>query len=912
MAGTEKTPYAGAMSEPPSDSAIADALARARGYSPYLRRLIERHEDTVALLEQGRFAEARAVHIDPTLPAAMALRHAKGRLALALGLLDLAGLIALEDLTQALTGFADAALDHALAAAMAELAPDQPARGFVIIALGKQGSGELNYSSDLDPIFLFDPATLPRRGDEDPAETAARIGRRVIEIMQRIDADGYVFRMDMRLRPHPEVTPLALPVGAAIAYYESSAEGWERAAFIRARACAGDIALGESFLAAIQPFVWRRGLDFGVRDVINGIIGRIRDHYAEGQEFGPGFDLKRGQGGIRECEFFAQIHQLIHGGRDPALRIGATVPVLAALAGKGWISRADARALTEAYRLFRTIEHRLQMVSDQQTHSLPQDTKALDNVAHLHGAKSGAALLRSLAPHVATVARIFATLLPAAAERAPEGAALDGWLAAKGLKGSKHLRADVARRIGTWRSGRYRALRSGAAREALEAMLPQLVEAFATAPDPLRVANRFDQILEALPSALNLFTLLAAQPQLLALLVSVLAHSPRLADDLARRATLIDGLIDASALAPLPPLAALAARMACDGDASLEEQLDRVRHVTSELRFALGVQIVTAARDPVAVAGDYARLAEAAIDVVTEAVAADFVGVHGRVPGCELVILALGRFGGGEMTHASDLDLIFLFTGPYLGTSDGAKPLGTMHYFNRLTQRIIAGLSVPTAAGPLYEVDARLRPSGGDGELCVSLDGFADYQQRAAWNWEHIALTRARVIHASAPARAATEAVLTAVMRQPRDLGKLAADAREMRATIAKERPAQGWLDVKLAPGGMTDIEFAVSLATLQAGKVAVPQVVKAISRLGLAPALADAYALMTRVLLVCRLVAPDGAMPPPATRQLVAQACGCASWAVLQRRIEAAYVAGQQAFGAKSSRANTTIRNSN
>jgi glutamate-ammonia-ligase adenylyltransferase len=375
---------------------VNSAIERARAHSPFLRLQLESRSDLAAVLATGDIQEAIKFAGKSGADAAdvgASLRRERGALALALGIGDLAGLLTLEQVVETLSDLADRALERALAAAIAARTPDAEPNGFAIVALGKHGSRELNYSSDVDLLFLFDPKTLPLKPREDAGQAAVRIGQRVIETLQKRDADGYVFRVDLRLRPSPEVTPIALPVDAAIGYYESSALPWERAAFIRARVVAGDKALGRYFLDAIHPFVWRGSLDFGAMGELQSITRRIRDHYASGQTFGPGFDVKRGRGGIREIEFFAQIHQLIHGGREPALRAPATLDTLAALAGDKRIEASEAAALSDAYRLFRTIEHRLQMVEDKQTHSLPDDAEALDNVARLHGLATGGELL---------------------------------------------------------------------------------------------------------------------------------------------------------------------------------------------------------------------------------------------------------------------------------------------------------------------------------------------------------------------------------------------------------------------------------------------------------------------------------------------------------------------------------------
>ena len=864
-------------------SALNGALARAEAHSPYLRKLIARHSDLTDLLGMGDMAGALAAAriIDADRPVPTALRIAKSRLALALAIGDLAEVLTLEAVVGELSAFADLSLDHAIREAIETLVPGAEPQGFAAIALGKHGSQELNYSSDIDPILLFDPETLPRRQRDEPAEAAVRIATRMMQTMQARDGDGYVFRVDLRLRPNPEVTPIALPVEAAISYYESSALAWERAAFIRARACSGDITLGQGFLDVIRPFIWRRGLDFGAIKEIRGMSRRIRDHYAGGQAFGPGYDLKRGRGGIRECEFFAQIHQLIHGGRDPALRVPATVDALHALAQAGHLKSEEAKTLIDAYRLYRTVEHRLQMVDDQQTHALPKQAEALDNVARLHGLASGQELLALLAPHVDSVGHLYDALDSDRPDALPQDAeALEAMLASAGFDDP----LAVTQRISGWRSGQARCLRSAAAQDALEAVLPRLVLALGRSADPLSAINRLDGLIDRLPSAINLFRLLDARPQLLRVLTDILCTAPTLAADLSRRASLLDGLIDATAFDVLPDVATLATRLRVeDKRASLEERLDRVRQLVGELRFALGVQIVVGASDPISVAGGYARVAEAAIRVVSEAVTTEFEAAHGKVPGSELIILALGRMGGGELTHASDLDLVYLFSGDFSTESNGAKPLGATQYFNRLAQRVTAGLSVATAAGALYEVDTRLRPSGAQGPLVVSLESFARYQREEAWIWEHMALTRARVMFGSANVRQETEAIIDAVLNQPRERQDIVNAATKMRADIAAHKPPKGPLDVKLCAGGLVDLEFTVQVMQLVHRKGLVPNLGEAVDTLveqGLLPrGLSDAYRLLSRLLITVRLVAPDLETPTPPIRALIARACDLPDW---------------------------------
>lgn len=877
---------------------LTAALTRARDHAPFLAMALNREPVLAERLAAGTidldFTSATA-----DMPVARRLRLDRRAMALTVAIGDLGGVMDLTAVTHALTDFADRALDRAIRAAIEERTPGAEPRGFAAIALGKQGSRELNYSSDIDPILIFDPRTLPHRPREEPEEAAVRIGKRVVELLQARDGDGYVLRVDLRLRPSPEATPIALPVEGAIGYYESQALTWERAAFIRARAAAGDLALGQYFLDAIRPFVWRRGLDFGAIGEIRDLSRRIRDHYASGQAFGPAYDLKRGRGGIREAEFFAQIHQLIHGGRDSALRAPATRDALARLAAAGWIGEDQAAALTRSYTVLRTIEHRVQMIDDRQTHTLPTG-EALDRVARLHGLDEGPDLIALLREPVETAGRIYDALDDGRAAGLPhEALALAAWLTDAGFQDG----AVAAARIAGWRAGRYPALRSAAAREALEAVLPVLMPALAGAPDPAAALLRLDVLLERLSSAINILRLLEARPGLANLLATILSHAAPLADALATRPELIDWLIDASAFEALDSVAVLAEDMRGGDPRDYQAVLDHVRRLVGEKRFALGSQIVAGVADPIDAAAGYARLAEAAIDVLAAATVAEFASVHGRVPDSELVILAFGRLGGGALTHASDLDLVYLFTGGFNAESDGAKPLGATLYYNRLAQRITAALSVATAAGPLYPVDTRLRPSGTQGPLVVSLESFARYQREDAWTWEHMALARARPVFGSAAAREAVAAIIASVLAGARPERDLVGDAAGMRGEMARHKPPTGPLDAKLLPGGLVDLEFAVHLTQLRHRTGFDPHLGRAIAALvaaGLLPGgLVAAHDLLTRLLVTLRLVAPDAAEPPAATRDLIARALGLDDWdgvlaafAATRQEVEAAWAA--------------------
>ncbi len=849
------------------------AIGRARAHAPFLAQLLEREPALAALLADGlgedALVAAKAAG-GTSADVAVALRRERRALALVLAVGDLAGEFPLTRVMAELSAFADRAVDSAICAAIRARVPDADAAGFLALALGKHGAGELNYSSDIDPILLYDPERLARRERDEPAEAAQRYARDIVRLLSDVTGEGYVFRVDLRLRPASEISPLAISVDAATTHYESSALAWERAAFIRARACSGDLAAGAAFLDAIRPFVWRRSLDFGAIEEVRRLSLRIRDRYAGPRVPGPGFDLKQGRGGIREVEFFAQTHQLIHGGRNPSLRPRGTRAALDALAAAGIITAEDATLLGDAYDRLRVVEHRLQMVADRQTHSLP-DFPALDSVAQLDGLADGAALVEELTAVCGAVAQRYDAMLGVGAGSAGPAAMLP---------------VGMAERAAGWTDGRYRALRSEAAIGAYEAVRPRLLAAFAASAEPETVLARWETMLERMPSAINVFRLLEARPGLLELLLACLTLAPSLADELARKPARLDALIDRSALALPGGIEDLAAEMRrVERDAGYEEALDRIRVVVGERRFALGIQLIEAENDPLDIAAGLSRLAEAAIIVAQECAEAEFARVHGHVPGGELVVLGLGRLGGGALTHASDLDLIYLFT-EGAEESDGPRPLGRTLYFNRLAQRLGAALSVPTAQGALYEIDTRLRPQGDKGPLAVGLSGFARYQQEEAWTWEHMALTRARVLSGSDAARDAVRAIISDVLGRPRDAAALRSDVLRMRADMATHKPARGPLDAKLARGGLVDLEFLIHYLQLRertAFHADLGAAQRALAAAGLiGEELGRHLELMTSVLVGSRLLAPDLAVPDGAAAAVLAQQTGTADMPAL------------------------------
>ncbi|MFN0113261.1 MAG: glutamine-synthetase adenylyltransferase [Paracoccaceae bacterium] len=785
-------------------------LAGAAGSSPYLAHLIQREADWLDPVMTGTpeaalsdLMAATAAEADaPDL--AVSLRRAKRRLALLVALADLSGVWPLETVTGALTAFADLATVSALARTTADerrrgRLPDNPTGAIFALAMGKTGACELNYSSDIDLIFLFDdtafaPSDLPT------ARTGfVRAVRRLTAILSDITADGYVFRTDLRLRPDAAVTPVCMSAGAAEQYYEAEGRTWERAAYIKARASAGDIAAGERFLAALTPFVWRRHLDFAaIRDAYDMRL-RIRGHKGLHRAGLDGLDLKLGAGGIREIEFFTQTRQLIAGGRDPELRARGTVAALAALARKGWVPPEAAAEMTAAYRAHRETEHRLQMIADAQTHALPAEPAGWDRLARLSGEADTARFRDTLARRIATVSRIAEDFFAPGRRARP---------------GPPRLAPEIRALTDRWKS--YPAFRSDRAQATFARIEPALIDRFDRAANPAEALTRFDRFLAGLPAGVQLFSLFEANPPLVDLIVDICSTSPALSEYLGRNSQVLDAVLGGDFFTAWPGAQALAASL---GDRladvpDYEARLARARVWAREWHFRTGVHHLRGLTGSEAAGREYADLAGACLAGLWPAVAGEFARKHGPPPGQGACVVAMGSLGAGRLHAQSDLDLIVIYDADGNALSDGRRPLPARAYFARLTQALVTALTAPMADGRLYAVDMRLRPSGRQGPVATSLEGFRAYQIGEAWTWEHLALTRARPV-AGDPALAARieetrRDVLTVCATRP----AIAPDTAEMRQRIFAAKAPDGAWDVKTGPGRLQDIElFAQSLA---------------------------------------------------------------------------------------------------
>ncbi len=798
---------------------LAELVEGAAGCSPYIRTLCEAESAWLpdALDRPEAALDTVLSELADLSPDAVpaALRRGKRRVALLVALADLAGVWPLEEVTGALTGFADRAVDVALQEALAReirrgrlpgagQSDTAHGAGMVVFAMGKMGAGELNYSSDIDLVCLFDETRFREEDMQEARAGFVRATRRMAATLSDRTGDGYVFRTDLRLRPDPSVTPVCMAMAAAETYYESLGRTWERAAYIKARPCAGDIAAGERFLDTLRPFVWRRHLDYAAIEDAHNMRLRIRAHKGLGGRLAlPGHDMKLGRGGIREIEFFTQTRQLISGGRDPDLRVRGTVEGLARLAGKGWVPQDAAEMLTAHYRFHREVEHRLQMLRDAQTHALPTSEEEFERLAAFMD-RDRAELEEELRHRLTEVHETIESFF------SPE----DGGGGA--TEPDADLDPDI---IARWPS--YPALRSSRAVEIFNRLRPDILSKLARSVDPNEALLAFDGFLAGLPAGVQLFSLFEANPQLVDLLVDIAGTSPALAAHLSRNAGVFDAVIAGDFFAPWPGRAsleaALADRMSREDD--YERKLDAARRWCKEWHFRIGVHHLRGLIGADDAGAQYADLAAAVLGALWPEVIAQFARKHGTPPGRGAVVLGMGSLGAGKLNATSDLDLIVLYDADGAESSNGRRPLGVRAYYARLTQALITALTAPMAEGRLYEVDMRLRPSGNQGPVATGWAAFRNYQREEAWVWEHLALTRARAIAGPEALARDFESFRTDLLSEKGGRQRVLAGVADMRRRIAAAKRPDGPWDPKIGRGRLQEIELVAQAGSLMAAE---------------------------------------------------------------------------------------------
>ena len=925
------------LAAPPEDASARALLDALFGNSPYLTELVLRNPSFMSDLwrrgpdevQRDLDAELDAVKTSaragqaPT-EIATALRRLKSRLSLAIAVADIAGAWPLERITGALSAFASGCLAALVDSILLQLARDgqlaignEPdAAALTVLGMGKLGAGELNYSSDIDLILLYDREAPALADNDNLSRHFVRAARLLVQLMGETSADGYIFRTDLRLRPDPGSTPLAMSVQAAELYYESVGQNWERAAMIKAHPVAGNLPVGESFLRDMRPYIWRKHLDFAAIHDIHSIKRQIDAHRGGGTVKVLGHNVKLGRGGIREIEFFAQTQQLIFGGRNPALRLRGTCESLRALAEAGHVTPATVEELIEAYVFLRTVEHRLQMVDDRQTHSLPDDEAGLAAIATFLGFPDAASFQSALLERLLRVEGHYARLFEEEPSLAGPGGNLvftgtdddPGTLTTLRTLGFRDpvAAAGIVRR---WHHGRFRSTATARARELLTELMPGLLKALGATASPDQALLNFDQFLGNLPAGIQLFSLFKANPALLDLVAAIMGSAPGLAAHLARRAILLDSVLSPAFYVALPPAADMEAELAQQLAAVEHEQdiLDIARRWANDRRFQVGVQQLKAIVRPSAAGEAYADIAAATIAALCERVERRFAEQHGGFAGQRLAVLGLGKLGSREMSATSDLDLIFVYDiPPGMEASDGAQPLPPIQYYTRLSAKIVTALTAHTNEGPLYEVDMRLRPSGRAGPLANSLEGFETYHATSAWTWEHMALTRARVIHGPPALAKRLEEIVRGTLTRPRDPVALVRDVADMRDRIARHAPARSPWDFKHLPGGLFDIDFVAQYLALRHAATRPdlldPHPAEMLRRAAAAGFIAaddaerlcSARLLLSDVQSVLRLTlngdeaAFDEAKAPEGQRRLVAETEGARDFTELRSRIGA------------------------
>ena len=911
--------------------------------SPYLKSLVMRDlarlQDLLGAPPQAsleKLCETATAELSTTtdMPSAMrAVRVFKTSAALLIALCDLGGVWPVMQVTDALTKTADTALQgtagflfrQAVARGdwiSSNAGSPELTSGYIVLGMGKYGAFELNYSSDIDLIVFFDTERAKVRDGLDVQTFFVRLTRDLVRLMDERTPDGYVFRTDLRLRPDAGATQIALSTDAALIYYEGVGQNWERAALIKARPVAGDIEAGAALLADLAPFIWRKYLDFAAIADVHAKKRQIHTHRGFGGISVPGHNVKLGPGGIREIEFFVQTQQLIAGGRQRDLRVRDTHTALVTLAARGWITQDVRASLERCYRELRRIEHRIQMVNDEQTHDVPDQRQDLERFAHFCGFETVDGFTHHLTGVLETVQGYYQVLFEDSPELSSAGANMvfagetddPGTLAALTAMGFTQP-SSVLASVRGWHHGRYPAVRTPRARERLTEVQPLLIAAFGATADPDLAFSGFDRFLAALPEGVQLFSLLRANPNLLRLVADIMGTAPRLARVLSRRRRLLDAVLDPRTFGALPVRSDLETVIAAETPPSddLQEVLDRARVVGQEQAFLIGVRVLTGTIHAGQAGSAYALLAECLIARLQEAVEAEMVRAHGRVPGGAAAIVAMGKLGGCEMTATSDIDLILVYDFDETALqSDGARPLAPSQYYARFTQRLVMALSAPTAEGQLYEVDMRLRPSGQKGPVATQLSSFKSYHDQEAWTWERLALTRARAVTGPASLQQAVEATIFDTLTRARDPAKIATDVRDMRQLIATEKGTGNIWDLKQVRGGLVDLEFiAQYLQLLHAPthpEVLDQNTLAVFQKLGAAGLLSGADAEMLKaasrllhdlghVLRLCLDGPFDPATAPMGLKKLLAHAGHLPAFAALEPHLQETLAAVHAAY---------------
>jgi len=795
--------------------------------------------DGLARMADPRHADARPPALSADLDEADAmavLRRYRRAESLRLIWRDVNGLDGVEQTLAGASALAEASLGAALAFAESVLVrrhgtprnAEGVAQRLVVIAMGKLGGGELNFSSDIDLILAFAENGASDGGRPLANEAYfARLGQLLVKLLAEITADGFAFRIDLRLRPFGNAGRVALPFAAMEQYYQREGRDWERYAWIKARPVAGDVGAGKRLVESLRPFVYRKYLDYtafaGLREMKTLIDAEVaRKDLAA--------NLKLGPGGIREIEFVVQLLQLIRGGREPSLRETGLLPALAACERIGALASTSAKQLREAYRFLRHVENRVQMLRDEQTHELPDDDFLRARIAVAAGFAGWNTLEAELVRVRAAVASEFADRL--GAERStpmPDAnAATAYWQAlARGETQPAQLRAlgfgdaeNLHAALLALAAGAGARALSARGRGRLDRLVPHLLQAAAASIAPDACLHRLVQLLHAVLRRSAYLALLEERPAARMRLVEVFAGSALLAERVIAHPLLLDDLLAPAGVEDLPDGATIdaetARRLAQHDSTDTEGAIEILQEERQSAAFRIGLAYRGGA-DAVATARALSETAQSVVANALQLAQGDLARAHGRLPG-GIAVIGYGSLGGAELGFASDLDLVFVFDSALAQVeSDGARPLEGARYFARIAQRVVHWLTTQTRAGKLYDVDVRLRPDGGKGLLVVGIAAFAEYLRERAWIWESQALVRARPIAGDADACAKFAALRADWLAQPRDGAQILAEVGAMRARwrTERDRSTDTMLDLKQGAGALLDIEFILQTLVL-------------------------------------------------------------------------------------------------
>ncbi len=766
------------------------------------------------------------------------LRIAKKQISLVLAILDVAQIWQTKDIYQHLSIFADKVLQislrYLLPQCLEKLNISDEQHGFFILGLGKLGGCELNYSSDIDIICLFD--NHKQAGATDSWELQNQYNRLVKKLLKLIDeitGDGYVFRTDLRLRPDPSSTPIVMAADTAESYYEYHGQNWERSALIKARVVAGDIQAGEKFLQRLTPFIWRKYLDFATIDAVYNMKGKINAYHLKKNNTDLlGYNIKLGRGGIREIEFFAQAWQLIWGGKIKELRVKPTLDVLAKLTQYNFISEENHQELKQAYLLFRHIEHRLQMRQDEQTHILPDNQQALADLANFSGFASLEVFNDTLMQTINRVQKIYNELFFADSDT-QSNLVLNFNDDMKLTKESEEALINLGftdiqqlnNYLNVWFSGKYKALRHNQSVITFSEILPKLLAKVSKSKNIALTLSYLDRFLQKLPNSMQLFALLKQYDNLVDLLINILSGAPILADNITQNPSIMSALIEGGINESLVDKKQLYLDLknkqmafSAKDELTTEDKLQLLTSWSFNWRFIHSVQLLYGNLSPQRCAYSFSNIAEISISYISEILNEQFLEEYGAIENGEFAIIALGRLGEQKMTISSDLDLIFIYDCPdMLSMSLGKKSIYASSYYGKFFQRIINLISISSKFGKLYEIDTRLRPSGNKGPLATHIDAFAQYHKQEAWVWEKQALTKARVIYSSCDSlRDKINNIIRLSLTNIDENVDIGSEILSMQQRIKKEFANKATWNYKYMDGGLTDIEFAIEAKILK------------------------------------------------------------------------------------------------